>query len=512
MTQNSERVAASVAAQLLGINDSQCDFFVKIGGDLGDAEAIDGPSAGAAMAILAISALSNATILPGLAITGTIEPDGSIGGVGGVSTKAKAVAESGGRVFITPRLTMYERLLLEGVRKKWNITLVEVRDILDASMIAFSTQPPNESRRNYRGTVVPGSLQQSGLPTGGKFSRFQLIAEQTVQQADAHVQDALEQGNGEFDDYFERELNASRVLLEKGYLYSAANLAFLTRIDASVLEKSPTAQEVEKSRAETAACVYGVQKPEPTAGNYEEIFGGEQRMAWARKKLAEADGVEIDGEDTAVFVLNELEYAQSWCNLAKGLYAAPAAGMKINESALSQLALDSLNRSEFSVPEDSMDALWHAEAAQEAYDRGDYGAAIYDSTYAYSSVLSDEEMDGKLPAQIAREAAALNSQNTTSLWPALYSSHSRYYAADDGVSSANAFRLAMLADQLGRMQAQIDGIALAEKPLAPEGTGAAGETAQETEFKGMFWVFMTLAALGALLVLAYEISLMLRRR
>jgi predicted S18 family serine protease len=511
-TQNSERVAASIASQLLGINASECDFFLRIGGNLGAAEAVDGPSAGAAMTILAISALSNATILQNLSITGTIEPDGSIGSVGGVSTKAKAVAESGGTVFITPRLTMYERLLLDSVRKKWNLTVVEARDIVDASLVAFAKEPPNESRRDYKGTVVPGSLQQSGLPTGGKFSRFQAIAEQTLQQAGEHVQAALAQGNGEFDDYFKGELNASRVLLGKGYLYSAANLAFLTRIDASVLEKSPTVQEVEKSRAETAACVYGVQKPELTAGNYEEVFGGEQRMAWARKKLAGADGVQVDGEDTAVFVLNELEYAQSWCSLAKSLYSAPPSGMKIDEGALAQLALVSLNRSTDSVPKDNLDATWHAEAAQEAYGRGDYGAAIYDSTYAYASVLADGEMGGKLPAQIAKEADALNAQNTTSLWPALYRSHSRYYAADDGVSSANAFRLAMLADQLDKMQKQIDGIALAEKLPAAAGAGTNKETSQEGDFKGVFWGFMTLAALGAILVLAYEILLMLRRR
>ena len=500
-TQNSERTAVSIATRLLDIDKDTCDFFVRISRDLGGAEAVDGPSAGAAMTLLAVSALSGADILPNAAATGTIETDGTIGAVGGVGAKARAAAESGVEVFITPRLTIYERLLLNGVKKDWNITVIEARDIYEAGKIAFSNETPEEGERDYKFTIVPADVPQSSLPTGGKFSRFGEIARKTLEGSEARVERALEKGDGEFDYYFRGEINASRTLLEKGYTYSAANLAFLTQIDASVLETSATAEEVERVRAEVAACVYGAEKPKITMDNYEEVFGGEVRMAWARKKLAEADGIEVDGEEVAVFVLNELEYAKGWCTLAGQLYSAPASGKALDEGALDQLAFAALNGSWKTVQEDNEDAVWHMEASEEAFRRGDYGAALYDATYAYSSVIAEEELARRLPNQIQEDVNTLNIRGYAGLWPALYQSQARYYALGETPSTATAFRLAVFADQLAETQSQINGKLLAD---APEEEGAQGSAAREDGTAGAGTAFLTLVVIGALLVLVYE--------
>jgi len=501
-TQNSERIAVSIASRLLDVNMSECDFFVRMSGDLGNATSVDGPSAGAAMTLLAMSALSGAKIMPGLAMTGTIESDGTIGSVGSVSAKARAAAESGIRVFLTPRLTIYERLLLDSVRKDVNITVVEVRDIIEAGGIAFSNETPKEKNASYKFTIVPADLAPSGLPTDGKYARFREIARQTIEETEAHVQRALARGNGEFDAYFLGEMNASRALLEKGYTYSAANLAFLTQTDASVLETAPTAQEVETVHAQVADCIDGLKKPKITDGNYEEVFAGEMRQAWARRKLAEAESIQVDGEDSAVFVLNELEYARGWCGLAKRLYSAPTTGRALDEGRLEQLAFFALNRSWDMVDRENIDTTWHADAAGDAFKQGDYGAALYDATYAYSMSIAENDLASQLPKGIGDEVALLNAKKYSGMWPVLYQSQARYYASGENASIASAFRLAVFADQLDAAQAQINGILLAEEPVKEK---ASEENAQQPLAIGATEAgLLTLLAVGALLILAYE--------
>ncbi|HEX54890.1 MAG: hypothetical protein DRO94_00925 [Candidatus Altiarchaeales archaeon] len=81
--------------------------------EVGDARLIGGESAGAATTILTIAALQNKTIKNNVVITGTINPDGTIGRVSGILEKAKAAADSGYRYFLVPRgqsrITYYEK-------------------------------------------------------------------------------------------------------------------------------------------------------------------------------------------------------------------------------------------------------------------------------------------------------------------------------------------------------------------------------------------------------------------
>jgi uncharacterized protein len=68
------------------------------------AQLIGGESAGAAAAILAIAALENKGLKDEAVITGTIEEDGTIGKIGGVLEKTRAVHDAGYRNFLIPRV------------------------------------------------------------------------------------------------------------------------------------------------------------------------------------------------------------------------------------------------------------------------------------------------------------------------------------------------------------------------------------------------------------------------
>lgn len=69
-----------------------------------DTESIGGPSAGLAFTVTLIDQLSKGDLLGGkeIAITGTININGEVGAIGGLSSKASAVLQSGAKYFLVP--------------------------------------------------------------------------------------------------------------------------------------------------------------------------------------------------------------------------------------------------------------------------------------------------------------------------------------------------------------------------------------------------------------------------
>lgn len=106
--QGSARIAARVAASATGYALENHDFYFVV---RSDSPVISGPSAGSVMALAATVALENAhrapdepawNITDDVLVTGTINPDGSIGPVGGILEKAEAAADRGAGLFLVP--------------------------------------------------------------------------------------------------------------------------------------------------------------------------------------------------------------------------------------------------------------------------------------------------------------------------------------------------------------------------------------------------------------------------
>ena len=98
-TQDSIRNAKKVAENVTGIDMSKYDIIYSIGTD---ASAIEGPSAGAAMAIATIIALENSTINKSVSITGALDENGNIVQVGGILQKAEAIKNNNMTLFLVP--------------------------------------------------------------------------------------------------------------------------------------------------------------------------------------------------------------------------------------------------------------------------------------------------------------------------------------------------------------------------------------------------------------------------
>ncbi len=98
-TQGSARTAAFVASLYAGVPMWNYNFYYDIESP---SVIIGGPSAGAEMTLATLLLLTGHKCNDTIVATGMIQPDGSIGPVGGLKEKLEAVAESGAKVFVVP--------------------------------------------------------------------------------------------------------------------------------------------------------------------------------------------------------------------------------------------------------------------------------------------------------------------------------------------------------------------------------------------------------------------------
>ena len=149
--QASARLAKEVSADVLkqDLNDYNLFYIIR-----SESPIIGGPSAGGAMAATTIATLLNLSIDKSVTMTGTINPDGTIGPVGGILEKIQAAAEhnislflipSGQRI-ITVRKTEKTQVagwvrtisksenvdVVEYAKNKWGTTVKEVSNVEDA--------------------------------------------------------------------------------------------------------------------------------------------------------------------------------------------------------------------------------------------------------------------------------------------------------------------------------------------------------------------------------------------
>ncbi|MCX8175762.1 MAG: hypothetical protein N3E48_00835, partial [Candidatus Bathyarchaeota archaeon] len=99
--QSSLRLAVYVAENVTSTRLTETDVILKVTAK-GEVDIIDGPSAGAAIASAIIAAIKQEKLNSSVYVTGTINPDGSIGQVGGIPEKALAAAGEACKLFLVP--------------------------------------------------------------------------------------------------------------------------------------------------------------------------------------------------------------------------------------------------------------------------------------------------------------------------------------------------------------------------------------------------------------------------
>ncbi len=157
-TQYSFYTAVKVASRLARKDPSKYDFILDFNPDV---QLVGGPSAGGVIALATYFALTGKKLPDNFAMTGTINPDGTIGPVGGVFEKARAAAEAGKKYFLVPRgqavMRVYEKKedverqgpfvvykvyyvpvlvnLTQYFKERYNMTIIEVSTLQQAISI-----------------------------------------------------------------------------------------------------------------------------------------------------------------------------------------------------------------------------------------------------------------------------------------------------------------------------------------------------------------------------------------
>jgi predicted ATP-dependent protease len=117
--QDAVRTAAAVASEYTGEPISDMDIFVRIINDQseGALTKIDGSSAGALIAGMLVAALTDKAVSDKVMVTGTINPNGTIGRVNNIEEKAEAAIDLGANMLLVPNAQQFDstRIVVKGV-------------------------------------------------------------------------------------------------------------------------------------------------------------------------------------------------------------------------------------------------------------------------------------------------------------------------------------------------------------------------------------------------------------
>ncbi len=431
-TQNSERVAKEVAEKMTGISLDESDVIMTISSEAGT---VDGPSAGAAMVVGIISAMTRKEINPLVLVTGTIDPDGTVGPVGGVLAKARAAAQAGAKVFLIPSGTKIQVEHVKTVDSPSPGVFVEqdqtVRtDIvkygrenlgLDVREVSSINEVAREAFSGFNGTMPEVRIEE--IP----------LVQENYSDAEAGIREiarrglerAREAANSSGSSAFDKQLEEAGRLYAMNYFYSAANEAFLVAKDAK-----GTYYNLTQAKEEVAGKLSRMQEiiSELNASDripieeMSQLAAGEQRYLWARFY---SDNLPED--------LDSLLSASEWLSASEdilgqldrggaGEVSMPRASLQVKASqamadASGKVAAAKSSGADTFLSERSL-AL-----AQFALSQGLPLPAIYDSIDAEAHAIS-ESVEGTLP-ELVGYAMDLDA-NATDPWAINYLKHSEY--------------------------------------------------------------------------------------
>ncbi len=178
---------------------------------------VDGPSAGGLFAVAIMAALAGETLATEATMTGSINPDGTIGPVGGVAAKLKAAIKMGKSRFCYPVGQRFERNAVSGeetdilqVAIAAKVEIVEVEDLAQAYHCLVGRK---------QSTVTPVRRMHMAL-TGDIFDRMKRKTENWL----SRTEETYKAGNklksrSRFDTFWENartDYEDARSLLQEG--------------------------------------------------------------------------------------------------------------------------------------------------------------------------------------------------------------------------------------------------------------------------------------------------------
>lgn len=507
-TTQSAAITAVELSKSYSTETESYDFKFKINSN---ASVVEGPSAGAAMALLVISMLKDRDLPANVSITGTISEEGFVGPVGGVFEKTKEAAEVGIGLFMIPKgesrqtvridSTVQSINLLEYGPSELGIKVVEVGTIDDAIDFAFSDIEAIDINAELPDTVpdfIPEPIQYEEYMRPMKIltsnyikSTKQLLEEARNSLSTTLIDDAeLITAMLESINIAEETLQKAEILNDQNYLYSAANYAFLAKVNAlmvrdvaanpSILEPNSTVFEMKLDN------LYNdIKKLKSDLGEYTPVdylewhIAAQQRLGWAEDKVNKLKNVQviiIGGEQSSTILedIQDYEFASAWYEVAEDFFELAENSKKrvvprdVFKDSMDEFIIRTEDRLAVIAEEDVEDIQRRLDAAKREKQEGWYLSSIFNSASSYALVVGEDAVKDKdlnqlyslLRTKIQQIDANISGSENKFIWANLYLDHAKYYlesadyyySLDQGASTVNSLKagisLAYLAEQL----------------------------------------------------------------
>ncbi len=446
-TQQSAKTAAEMAAQVAGVSLGRFDVFYKVNART---QTVDGPSGGAALALLAYAEFAKLQPRKDLVVTGTIERDGSIGQIGGIVEKTKSLKGTGAKLFLIPHgQSIYQGTDVAGEAAAFGIQVAEVRNINDLVKYAFTPEGTPVQAEEFN--EQPLVLEKLELPEA--LNPLKQIAAGELFSMEKDL-DSLGSGKEAqlFRQLLETELNESRYALDMGYYYSAANSVFISRLSLDAFKLRNTTQiDLMRLTQQLANEAKTIEFPKESAENLEWVVGAKLRYYWALNKIK---GIkQTAGSVPAEQLYSEYAAAKSWIGaaekmsaIAKNIQSKTAFKNQDGAREYAEKLVLALNESQVFMIDSEI--RQHYDGAVAALEKGDFATAVFDGLFAKSLAESDDKISRAVGSELT--GGLLNSsdipQYANSTWAQYYFIHALYNQAqanrtNDFAHTANAIKL-----------------------------------------------------------------------
>ena len=325
----SAKNAVDAASSYLNMNKSGYDFNYTIE----NVSNVSGPSAGMAMALLAISAFKHIPLQNNLTVTGTISSNGSVGEIGGIYEKINAAALNGVTYAIVPYAPngSFEDMLYYITQLTFGVPLVQVSNLTQAFGPAshYNSSYINTHLTKYNPYIF---YNLSTLPeaevncsNGCNQSRLEALANFTLSMVENQANNVSQ--NSIFrniSNLMQQNINQSITLKNKGYYYLAADIGFLQDINGvGFLDIKMPRSQAQRVIDNTSALCQGLSSPQMTNKNYEYVIGGNLRALWGNyiisQDMSTYNATNSD-TDSVIYALIYAQQAQAWCKSAAFMY------------------------------------------------------------------------------------------------------------------------------------------------------------------------------------------------
>jgi uncharacterized protein len=450
--QGSARLAAMVACDVLGVDEKAYDFYYII--DI-SSPIIGGPSAGAALTVATIAAINKWALKPNVVMTGMINPDESIGPVGGIPYKLEAAAAKNYTFFLVPegqttvtvkKYTAYsegthiitgdseETVDVVELGKKLNVTVKEVSSIQDA-VLAFTDQ--EITMPTYKGTILTTQYMDLLKPlaenlkseSGSMYN--ETISSMSRTQLTDTAKDILDRADKMYEDkkyyaatslYFNSMFTMRFAQWKEGYEKSSNKEQYLTELENRV-EKQIQASESDLQNF----TMYGIT-------DVEAVGAAESRITVARMRLDEAKKLNDTDEkiSSMAFANERARTAQWWLILStpNGKVVPEnilkdRAGWYLSQAQSINTYMMTLISESGSHPEITSAATDDIVNAQKEMERGYYVGSIFDSLQATTKastaigLMGQNEPQKKVDQSYEAAKAAINEARLAGIEPTL---------------------------------------------------------------------------------------------